>query len=205
MAGYSQFLKDPGYAIDDAPPAPLLSNETDLLTIDEALGNYDPQNQIITLFQPNIQKAAHILECDEWDLTYVTRYHEYAHAAIHLAVTAEDHLKAIHDKRSAKSRLRALTRSYSNISPCVHEHLTRLVTYHVLKRVSESFAPEIVVNAAHRMLDVFNKLMRRQPASYRVDCYLGTPHTRLNGTIRLIKEESLAGTFTAWKNIMELD
>ncbi len=87
----------------------------------------------------------------------------------------------------------------------MHEHLAQLVTYHVLKRVSESFAPEIVVNAAHRMLDVFNKLMRRQPASYRVDRYLGTPLTRLNGTIRLIKEESLAGTFTAWKNIMELD
>ncbi len=101
LAGYSQFLKDPGYAIDDAPPAHLLPNETELLTIDEVLRNYDPKNQRITLFQPNIQKAAHILECDEWDLTYVIRYHEYAHAAIHLAVTAEDHLKAIQDKRFA--------------------------------------------------------------------------------------------------------
>lgn len=201
---YTRFLKDPGNTTEDASPSYLLPNASELLTIDEFLGSYDPRNQRITLFQSNIEKAAQILDCDAWDLTYVIRYHEYAHAALHLGVIDEECLKAIQNKRFAKSLLQALTRTYVNIDPCLHEHIAQLVTYHVLRRLSQSPEHNIVVNAAHRMLVVFNKLMQRQPAHYRVARYLSTPLERLNLTIRLLKEESLVGTFTAWKDIMEL-
>lgn len=204
VMGYSEFLKYPGLRIQEAqPPFPLI-NATERLTIDEFLGSYDPSHQQITLFESNIEKAAEVLECRQLDLHYVIRFHEYAHAALHLGVSDAEQLKAIQDKRFTKARLQALTRIYMNIDPCLHEHVAQLVTYHALKRLSDSFEHEIVVNAAHRMLVSFNKLMHRQPAQYRVDRYLSTPLERLTLTIRLLKEESLVGKFTAWREIMEL-
>ncbi|HNK15496.1 MAG TPA: hypothetical protein PKH05_16550 [Nitrospira sp.] len=54
------------------------------------------------------------------------------------------------------------------------------------------------------MLDIFNKLMQRQPSEYRVERYLNAPLERLNTTIRLIKNKSLVGQFEPWNEIMNL-
>lgn len=158
----------------------------------------------ITLFASNIKKAADLLECREEDLRYVVRYHEHAHAAMHLAVNEKEELKGIQSGRFAASRLRQLTKVHTNIEPCLHDHLVQLVTYHALKNLSQSGEDEIVCKVAGRMLDVFTKLMQRQPSKYRVGHYLNVPLERLNVTIRLIKEQSLVGEFESWRKIMNL-
>lgn len=127
----------------------------------------------------------------EEELRYVVRYHEHAHAALHLGVDEKERIKGIRSGRFAASRLRGLTKVYTNIEPFLHEQLAQLVTYHVLKNLSQPEENEIVFRAAGRMLDIFNKLMQRQPSEYRVERYLNAPLERLNTTIRLIKNNLL--------------
>lgn len=204
VIGYECYLKDPGDGLTDDPPPKLLTRDTDVITIDEFLGTYDPDKQRITLFESNIKKAADILGCREDDLQYIVRYHEHAHAALHLGVDEKERIKGIQGGRFTASRLRQLTKVYTNIEPFLHEHLAQLITYQVLKNLSQSGEDELVCRAASRMLDVFNKLMQRQPSAYRVERYLNVPLERLNVTIRLIKEQSLVGQFESWKKIMNL-
>ncbi len=202
--GYPCYLNYPRERLTDDPPPKLLTQDSDVITIDEFLGTYNPSEQRITLFALNIQKAADLLECREEDLRYVVRYHEHAHAAIHLGVTETEWQKCLKNGRFSASQLRKHTKVYTNIEPFLHEHLAQLVTYHVLKNLSQSGAEEMVCKTAGRMLNVYSKLMQRQPFSYRVHQYLNVPLERLNTTIRLIKEQSLVGKFTPWKEIINL-
>ena len=203
VIGYPCYLKDiMGPPADDPPPPPLLSNDDELLTIDIFLGTYNSANRSIKLFSENIQKAARLLDCEEEDLEYVVRFHEHAHALIHLGVTEADRWEGLKNGRIAASRLKRLTTIYNQIDPFLHEHLAQLVTYQVLKKLSEDSEDHIVYKAAGRMLDIFNNLMRRQPRAYRVEPYLEVPLERLRGTIRLIKKEELAGKVEPWREIM---
>ena len=83
--GYPSYLKYPRECVTDDPPK-LLAQDIEITTIDAFLGTYNPSEQRITLFAPNIQKAADLLECREEELRYAVRYHEHAHAALHLGV-----------------------------------------------------------------------------------------------------------------------
>lgn len=207
VVGYPEHLKypnfrDPRRAKHNDPLPRVLTPNTDLLTIDEYLGTYNPTSQWISIFDENIHKAAEMLCCREDDLRDVVRFHEHAHAAIHLGVTEEEKTQSLLNGRYRASRLRQLTAVFTKIDPFLHEHLAQLVTYHALKTLSNNTGDNQVCRDADRMLDVFHRLMRRQPPAYQVDLYLEVPSERLKGTIRMIKEGALVGKFAPWKEIM---
>ncbi len=152
VMGYPCYLKDiMGPPADDPPPPPLLTEDDELLTIDIFLGTYNSANRSIKLFSENIQRAARLLDCEEEDLEYVVRFHEHAHALIHLGVTEADRWEGLRNGRFAALRLKRLTTIYNQIDSSLHEHLAQLVTYQVLKKLSEDSEDHIVCKAAGRM------------------------------------------------------
>lgn len=209
VVGYPEYLTYPNFQASKRnqpkdPPPRLLDPETDLLTIDEYLGTYNALTQRVSLFDENIDKAAEMLPCRADDLRDVVRFHEYAHAAIHLGVTKKERIQSLTNGRFRASRLRQLTTLFRAMEPFLHEQLAQLVTYHVLMNLCQAAEDDMVRRTAHRLLDVFAKLMQRQPSAYRVERYLSVPLEQLRTTIHLIKEGALVGRFEPWKEIMTL-
>lgn len=202
IAGYECYFKDPRGGITDESPPSILTKESELLTIDEYLGIYIPLTRQIKVFKQNIEIAAAMLDCQEDDLTHIVQFHEHAHAAIHLGVNDEERTKGILNAKFRRSRLQSLNKAFARIEPFLQEHLAQLVTYHVLRTLSDASQEEIVYKRAHRMLDVFSRLMRRQPPAYRIDPYLEVPLERLQGTIQLMRKEYLVGKVVPWREIM---
>lgn len=201
-AGYQCYFRDlRGGSTDESPPR-MLTKDSELITIDEYLGIYIPSERQIKIFKANIITAAEMLGCEEEDLTYIVRFHEHAHAAIHLGVTDGERAQGILNAKLARSQFQSLTKVFARIEPFLQEHLAQLVTYHVLRTLCDTSQEDVVCEAAHRMLDVFSKLMRRQPPAYRVEPYLEASLERLRGSIHLIRKGYLVGKFDPWSEIM---
>ncbi len=209
VVGYPEYLTYPNFQAskpnqpNDLLPK-LLDPKADLLTIDEYLGTYNALTQRVLLFSDNIETAAEMLPCRADDLRDVVSFHEYAHAAIHLGVTEKERIQGLTNGRFRASRLRQLTTLFRAMEPFLHEQLAQLVTYHVLMNLCQAAEDDMVRRTAHRLLDVFARLMQRQPSAYRVERYLSVPLERLRTTIHLIKEGALVGRFEPWKEIMTL-
>lgn len=189
VAGYPEYLTYPNFQAlkPNQPKDPLpklLDRKADLLTIDEYLGTYNALTQRISIFSENIKTAAEMIPCRADDLRDVVSFHEYAHAAIHLGVTEKERIQSLTNGRFRASRLRQLTTLFRAMEPFLHEQLAQLVTYHVLMNLCQGTEGDMVRRTAHRLLDVFAKLMQRQPSAYRVERYLSVPPERLRTTIR---------------------
>lgn len=202
VSGYQCYLTDPRGGITDEPPPRMLTKDSELITIDEYLGIYIPSDRQIKIFKANIITAAEMLSCEEEDLAYIVRFHEHAHAAIHLGVTGGERTQGILNAKHARSQFQSLTKVFVGIEAFLQEQLAQLVTYHVLRMLCDTSQEEAVCEAAHRMLDVFSSLMRRQPSAYRVEPHLEVSLERLRGSIHLIRKGHLVGKLDPWSEIM---
>lgn len=198
VAGYEYLIDPYGGQTNEPPPKPV-PRDAELLTIDEYLGIYLPSGQHCKVFSRNVKVAAEMLGCSESDLEWVVRYHEEAHAVVHLGVPWSQRLRALKEEDYRAARLDELTASWNAIEPDLNEQLAQLLAYHCLKDLA---ATKDVADKADRMLDVFKKLMLRQPPCYNIRPYLEVSVDRLRVGLQLIKEGLLAPRLDPWGRLM---
>lgn len=138
--------------INRRPPLEISSN-AEFIPVDEYLGMYKPQAKRIILFEPGITAAADLLKCETDDLQHVVRYHEWAHAILHLGLD--------------KSRHQCEFKDYNRIDERVHESLAQLLACRAIKQNICESRNARVQTKWKRIGDVFTKLEVRQPPQYR--------------------------------------
>ena len=195
------YFEDISGPTNEEPPE-IVTDTTEPITIDRYLGLYLPERQEIKIFDENIQIVSRKLSCEPEVLQYVVRYHEQAHAIIHLGVNQQDRTRALADQDFRRQRLGELTSRFVKIDEDLGEHLAQLLTYHALLEVGNKLHELSLKSRFDSLLDVFEQLMNYQPAHYRVRPYLEVPRQRIVNTISLIKKGYLVGKLDPWLTII---
>jgi hypothetical protein len=140
-------------------------SEDPLIPIDELLGRYDPQTQIIKIFHKNVASyASGIFDCAPRDLEFIVRLHEYAHALIHLGVFWKDEPALIRDYPDGQQTdwnlfLRRRSEAFGSLPNDVHEFLAQLVSWITVGVVKP-------LSYRDELQELFIALMGRQPPHY---------------------------------------
>jgi hypothetical protein len=117
---------------NEEPPI-RLKNRPDVIEIDGVLGLYDYKTQTITLFVKGIAEVAELLALRPYDLRYVVRLHEWAHALLHLGITAAIRRMVIEDESIWTGYLPSLDSWFRDLEKPLHERLAQLLTHYSLQ------------------------------------------------------------------------
>jgi hypothetical protein len=188
------------HTTDDEPPK-RLGPRQEIIPIDEYLGLYEPDSRKITLFNLGIRDAAERLVCNPEHLKRIVNLHEYAHALVHLGLTADQRHQILKNPQES-AIFPACTALFQSIENGLHENLAQLLTLHTLqKSAGDATIPEAKDTLA-KMLDIFHALARRQPNEYRIDEYLDVPLSRIQKGFDLLKRQLLIGKIEPWKTVL---
>lgn len=139
-----------------------------LIPIDELLGRYVPAEVTIRIFIKNIERYANKpLGCDPSDLEFLVRIHEYAHAIVHLGVSAQRDSALLNDRHHGECKtdwgafLAQRNHAYAALNSACHEMLAQALSWSILNTISSD-------EASRRLLQLFPSLMARQPKEYRL-------------------------------------
>jgi len=189
------------HTTDEEPPRRLGPRE-EIIPIDEYLGLYEPADRKITLFSQGIHDTAERLNCNPMHLNQIVKLHEYAHALLHLGLTAEQRQQIVKNPQESDVFC-ACTALFQNIDNVLHENLAQLLTLHALqKSANDATIPQAQKTLA-KIIDTFHALAQRQPNEYRIDDYLDVPLSRIEKGFGLIKRQWLIGNIEAWKTVLK--
>jgi hypothetical protein len=194
---------------DDDPPA--WADREEQWSIDELLGRYDLQIQKITIYNKGIEYVAGKLDVLEDWVKLIVRIHEWGHAVFHVGVDEEksnELAKAslANDGSARKRTLDELTTNYDSVDPYVHEQFAQAVTWLSLETLRGDATVEEAKKASASIIEVFQRLTKRQPTQYRLDQLQRLKsdqlRTRLRAMIGLIRNKDVRGNQTVWDKIM---
>lgn len=188
----------PSYELSDEDPPVRLTVHPEEIAIDGLLGLYDSRAQEITIFSKGIRRVAKILGVSTDDLTLVVQYHEWAHALLHLGLDREDCALVVRDESQWAERIGRMNTWFSTLDPNLHETLAQLLARQGLCWLKEEARIPDAQKSIDRITRVFEQLMRRAPAAYRIDKYSNVSKSRIIGSIRLLKSGGLVGA-DAWE------
>lgn len=161
------------------------------------LGFYNWRTQVITIFSKGILRVAEILAVSPDDLKRVVQLHEWAHALLHIGLEREDCVLVLDESQWAK-RIGPMNTWFSTLDPNLHESLAQLLTQQGLRWLKREARIPKAQKAIDRITSVFEQLMLRSPAPYRIDKYGNVSKSRIIGSIRLLKSGGLVGA-DAWE------
>lgn len=197
------YLVDPrGGPTSEDPPRPV-PERAETIGIDDYLGLYLPEEQLIKVFSKNIDVTSKRLNCSPFVLRYVVHYHEQAHALVHLGTYRKQKDKALTNGDFLREQLRDVTARFHRIEEGLQECLAQLLAYHAVQRVGEKLRRIGEHDLAADFLTVFATLMKIQPPRYRVEQYLEVPAERIIGSIELLRTGDLAARMSPWSTIMK--
>ena len=153
-------------SFSDLIPRPMGHAMTDdLIPIDEVLGTYSPDEQKVTVYSKSIALyAAHPLRSEPRQLETIVRLHEYAHAVVHLGITAAEELQ-LHEFPETETDWQAIREGrdcfFKTLNQRAHEFLAQAITWSCLGHPS-------LVKEQDDLRRIFLDLARRQPPVYDI-------------------------------------
>lgn len=201
-AGFDAYVEDPKIEMTNEQPPVVLNDDDEVITIDDYLGVYLPEEKRVKVFSKNIETASKILECTALSLEYVVRYHEHAHAVIHLGTDRKNRIKALNNAEHKEQQLKELTEKYYRIEPNLHEQLAQLLTYHTLQSIKLKQKNDERKGVAQSLINTFERLSKRQPPQYRISSFINTPLQRIIDSLHFIRRGWLVGEIEPWKRMM---
>jgi len=187
-------------ASDDEPPIKL-GKRLDAIPICGFLGLYNPQEQLVTVFNTGVKRAAEAIGCKPHDLRLVVRLHEWSHALLHIGLEKDKRQAVTSDDAMWPSRLTEANDWFKTLDTELHERLAQLLTHHALQSLQAEARLQQAQAGAGRLISAFEQLARRQPPEYQIEKYASVPKQRLLGSIRLLKQHTLIGS-AAWDTVI---
>lgn len=183
---------------EDDPPLKV-AERTEIIPIDEFLGNYSPDKQEIIIFKKGIQEASNILQVNTRHLEIIVRIHEWAHALFHLGVTNVDRLSILKDDSYWLTVLDASTKLFNEIERGLHELLAQIVTLYCVQNLKENSKTEQGKQILEKVEHTFHLLSSHQPPEYHIHDLLNVPMDRFRKSIDLLRNRWLVGKVEPWK------
>ncbi len=140
--------------------------QDDLLPIDILYGVYHPTDRSIEIFVNRIRQDAPIFGAEPAELTEIVRIHEFAHAVVHLGVSA-DHIYDDLQKFGGGTTtawpefLVERTAWFARTTEDLHEFLAQAITYSALACFTND-------QKCDKRLNIFEALEAKQPARYKL-------------------------------------
>jgi hypothetical protein len=183
---------------DDDPPLKL----AEIIPIDGYLGLYSPEKQEITIFNKAIREVSEVLQVNSTHLTIIVRLHEWAHAVFHMGVTEVDRNRILRDDSRWPAILEASTTLFREVENDLHEQIAQILTLYCISDLKKDASTDQGKEALERIECAFHLLSSRQPLEYRVKDLFDIPRSRINKSIALLRDRSLAGQFVPWKTVV---
>ena len=136
--------------------------QKELLPIDLLYGRYLPESHTIEIFYSQIDADAPLFGATFGQLLRIVRFHEYAHAILHLGVSGHAVVSQLHqfseNEATVADFLSRRTHSFCTINEATHEFLAQAITYGCILQEERQ--------QAEQLLPIFEALEKRQPEHY---------------------------------------
>jgi len=186
---------------EDDPPRPISQNN-DIIPIDELLGLYSYPEQRITIFNKGIREASEILSVNFDCLKFIVRIHEWSHAILHLGVSDQDRSYLLRDESLWATQLQKADNLFQGTEDTLQEYLAQMLTLYSIQSLKERASSEQSQAVADQIHDIFHVLAKRQPSQYQTKEFAAIPKRRILESIRLLKNGWLVGKTEPWKLII---
>lgn len=191
----------PGEERSELEPPFRVGKKQEIFPIDELLGRYEPEKQLITIYNKGIKEVAAQLDVREFDVLYIVRLHEWAHAILHLGMNSKERQELSVNKGREFPTKEALE-AFQSIEDSVHELLAQILVFYALQDAIASASVPEARSALERILTVFHKIESHQPPEYNIGSFLNVPRARVLKAIDLLKMQILPGKSDLWTEIL---